>query len=62
MKQKLFLIRCVDSVLSLAYTKFELILADDGSSDNSGRICDEFAKSNVRIKVLHKLNGRVGFA
>ena len=56
------MIRCVDSVLSLAYTKFELILADDGSSDNSGRICDEFAKSNVRIKVLHKLNGRVGFA
>lgn len=57
-----FLPRCIDSVLSQTYTKFELILVDDGSPDNSGRICDEFAKSDVRIKVLHKLNGGVGSA
>ena len=48
---------CVDSVLAQTYKDFELILVDDGSPDSCPVICDEYAKEDNRIKVIHKLNG-----
>ena len=48
---------CIDSILSQTYTHFELILVDDGSPDNSPYICDEYAKKDPRIVVIHKQNG-----
>ena len=49
--------RCIDSVLSQSFTDFELILVDDGSPDRCGAICDEYAKKDQRIQVIHKKNG-----
>lgn len=57
-----YLNRCVDSVLSQDFQDFELILVDDGSPDNSGKICDEYAKIDSRVKVIHKENGGVSSA
>ena len=48
---------CIDSILAETYPDFVLILVDDGSPDNCGRICDEYAEKDVRIKVIHKENG-----
>lgn len=52
-----YLHRCIDSILSQTFTDFELILVDDGSIDKSGEICDEYAKNDRRVKVIHKDNG-----
>jgi len=52
-----FLPKCIESILNQTYTNFELILVDDGSTDNSGKICDEYALKDKRIKVIHKKNG-----
>ena len=49
--------KCVDSILAQTFTDFELILVDDGSPDNCGKICDEYAQKDGRIKVIHKENG-----
>lgn len=49
--------KCVDSILNQTFIDFELILVDDGSPDNCGRICDEFAEKDSRVKVIHKKNG-----
>ena len=49
--------KCINSILSQNYLDFELILIDDGSTDNSGKICDEFASENKKIKVIHQENG-----
>ena len=49
--------RCVDSILNQTFTDFELILVDDGSPDNCGAICDEYAAKDNRITVIHKENG-----
>lgn len=57
-----YLKRCIDSILSQLYGDFELLLVDDGSTDDSGRICDEYAKKDNRIKVFHKKNGGVSSA
>lgn len=57
-----YLNRCVDSILSQTMTDFELILVDDGSKDNSGRICDEYAEKDARVRVFHKPNGGVSSA
>lgn len=53
---------CVESLLAQSYTNIEIILVDDGSKDNSGIICDEFAAKDSRIKVIHKQNGGVASA
>jgi glycosyltransferase involved in cell wall biosynthesis len=52
-----FIHKCVDSILAQTYTNFELILVDDGSTDGSGKICDEYSKKDARINVIHKQNG-----
>ena len=48
--------RCVDSILGQEYTDFELLLIDDGSKDGSGAICDAYAASDSRVRVVHKVN------
>ena len=57
-----YLRECVDSVLNQTYSDVEVILVDDGSTDQSGNICDEYAKMDSRIKVIHKKNGGVSSA
>lgn len=52
-----YLHRCVDSILAQTFSDFELILVDDGSPDNCGKICDEYAEKDNRIRVIHKENG-----
>jgi len=52
-----YLKRCVESILKQEYRNIEIILVDDGSPDNCGNICDEYEKSDGRIKVIHKQNG-----
>lgn len=52
-----YLKRCVESILKQEYKNIEIILVDDGSPDNCGNICDEYEKSDGRIKVIHKQNG-----
>ena len=51
-----YLHRCVDSILNQTFTDFELILVDDGSPDNCGAICDEYAAKDSRIHVIHQKN------
>jgi len=52
-----YLRECVDSVLGQTYSELEVILVDDGSPDNCGAICDEYAEQDGRITVIHKKNG-----
>lgn len=54
--------RCVDSILAQIFTDFELILVDDGSTDSGGGICDEYAKKDKRVHVIHKNNGGISSA
>lgn len=54
--------RCVESILAQSYSDFELILVDDGSKDQSGKICDEYAENDSRIKVIHQKNQGVSCA
>lgn len=53
---------CIESILNQTFTNFELILVDDGSPDNSGKICDEYAQKDDRVIVIHKENGGVSSA
>ena len=52
-----YLRKCVDSILNQTYTNLEVILVDDGSPDNCGAICDEYARKDSRVRVIHKENG-----
>lgn len=52
-----YLPRCIDSILNQTYKNLEVILVDDGSIDGCPQICDEYAKKDQRIKVIHKQNG-----
>lgn len=54
--------RCVDSLRGQTLQNIEIILVDDGSKDNSGRLCDEFAQQNSKIHVIHKQNAGQGLA
>lgn len=57
-----YLRQCIDSVLLQSYVDFELLLINDGSKDSSGKICDEYAARDSRVRVLHKENGGVSSA
>lgn len=57
-----YLSHCIDSIINQTFTSLELLLIDDGSKDNSGKICDEYAKKDNRIRVFHKENGGVSSA
>lgn len=54
--------KCIDSVLAQSFQDLEIILVDDGSTDRSGVICDNYAKQDSRIKVIHKKNAGVSAA
>ncbi|MGL5203953.1 glycosyltransferase family 2 protein [Cetobacterium sp.] len=56
-KVEKYLRRCIDSILAQTFKNFELILIDDGSPDNCGKICDEYAEKDERVVVIHKENG-----
>lgn len=57
-----YLPQCIESVINQTYKNLEIILVDDGSSDNSGKICNQYAESDSRIKVIHKQNDGVSKA
>ena len=52
-----YLKKCIDSIINQTYKNIEIILVDDGSTDNCGKICDEYTKTDNRIVVIHKKNG-----
>lgn len=57
-----YLRECLNSVIDQSYSNMEILLIDDGSTDNSGKVCDEYAQKDKRIKVIHKENGGVSSA
>ena len=56
-KTEQYICQCVDSIINQTYKNLEIILVDDGSPDDCGKICDEYAKVDNRVKVIHKING-----
>ena len=61
-KVESYLPKCLDSIVNQTYRNLEIILVDDGSPDNCGAICDEYAARDDRIIVIHKSNGGLSFA
>lgn len=61
-KAESYIRKCLDSILSQTFINFELLLIDDGSPDDCGKICDEYAKLDDRVRVFHKENGGVSKA
>ena len=57
-----YIAACVDSILAQTYTNLEILLVDDGSTDSSGALCDEYARRDVRVRVIHQENGGVSDA
>ena len=51
-----YLSKCLNSILNQTYRDYELILIDDGSTDNTGKICNEFAQRDPRIRLIHQEN------
>lgn len=58
----LYLERCIDSILNQSYGDFELLLIDDGSTDDSGTICDKYSLQDKRVKAFHQTNKGVSAA
>lgn len=58
-KVEKYIAECIESILAQTYAKFRLILVDDGTPDNAGKICDEYAKKDPRITVIHQENAGV---
>ena len=52
-----YLDTCINSIITQTFSDLEIILVDDGSPDRCGEICEEYAKKDTRIKVIHKTNG-----
>ncbi len=61
-KVEKYIDECIQSVLKQTFSDYELILVDDGSPDNCGTICDEYAKRDKRIHVIHQKNGGISAA
>ncbi|EME5381313.1 glycosyltransferase family 2 protein [Enterococcus faecium] len=61
-KVEQFLMRCYNSIDKQTYSNLEIILVDDGSPDNCGKMCDEIAEKDCRVKVIHKINEGLGIA
>lgn len=57
-----FLVKCIDHLIGQTYKNLEIILVDDGSKDSSGKLCDNYALKDERIRVIHKKNGGVSSA
>lgn len=57
-----YLIKCIDSILQQTFTDFELILVNDGSTDNCGAICEEYSGKDSRVRVIHQKNHGVSAA
>ena len=57
-----YLCECLNSVVNQTFSDLEIIIVDDGSTDGSGKICDEYAEKDSRIQVIHKENGGLGNA
>lgn len=58
-KADIYIAECINSILAQTYTKYRLILVDDGTPDNAGKICDEYANKDSRITVIHQKNAGV---
>ena len=54
--------KCIESVQNQTYSNLEILLIDDGSTDKSADMCDEYAMKDLRIKVIHKQNAGLGYA
>ena len=52
-----YLDKCVEALLAQTHREIELLLVDDGSKDRSGEMCDEYARRDCRVKVVHKVQG-----
>lgn len=56
-KVEKYIHKCINSIINQTYTNLQIILIDDGSPDNCGKICDEYVKKDSRIEIIHKKNG-----
>lgn len=54
---EMYLNQCVESIINQTYSNLEIVLVDDGSTDDSGKICDEYSEKDHRVVVLHTVNG-----
>ncbi len=57
-----YIAKCIESIINQSYQDLEIILVDDGSTDKSGTICDDYAEKDNRIKVIHRINGGLSAA
>lgn len=57
-----YIAKCIESIINQTYKDLEIILVDDGATDSSGQICEEYAKKDSRIKVIHRVNGGLSAA